>query len=255
VTKRKSIRRSVEKVLWWSSRGMCAFPGCRKELVVEATPADPAKPIGKVAHIVASSDKGPRGDPNYPSELKDEEDNLILLCPDHHDRVDGQPNTYTCDDLRKWKRDHAKWAKRRLREEMVEVGFKDFEELELVRKALLVAPYVERGTFNVVPPAEKMKRNGFGPQVQSEVTLALIKAKEVGKFVEYMSQQDMDFPERLRRGFVEEYLKQRDSGLEGDALFVALREFAGGYSSDFGDQAAGLAVLVYLFEKCEVFES
>jgi hypothetical protein len=43
-------------------------------------------------------------------------------------------------------------------------------------------------------------------------------------------------------------------GLEGDALFYELWNFSSDYSPDFGIRAAGLSVLTYFFDKCEVFE-
>ena len=42
-------------------------------------------------------------------------ENLIVLCPNHHTRVDGQPETYTADLLREWKQTHeATVANKRL---------------------------------------------------------------------------------------------------------------------------------------------
>lgn len=70
-----------------------------------------------------------------------------------------------------------------------------------------------------------------------------------------MALYDTTFPERLRQGFITEYNSLRDTdGLTGDALFYALVDFTSGSISDLKRQAAGLAVLGYLFECCEVFE-
>jgi hypothetical protein len=46
----------------------------------------------------------------------------------------------------------------------------------------------------------------------------------------------------------------KNEGVEGDILFDELHMFSSMDSNSFEYQAAGLAVLVYLFEKCEVFE-
>lgn len=80
-------------------------------------------------------------------------------------------------------------------------------------------------------------------------------SREVEEFVEHVAIRDSRFPERLKAGFVAEYSRLKEQGFEGDSLFEALREFAYGRTRNFQKQAAGLAVLVYLFEKCEVFES
>ena len=65
---------------------------------------------------------------------------------------------------------------------------------------------------------------------------------------------DINFGERLKQGFVNKYLELKKSGIEGDELFLSLFEFASNNSQDLKTQAAGLAVLTYFFETCEVFE-
>ena len=81
------------------------------------------------------------------------------------------------------------------------------------------------------------------------------KSSEVETFVTHVAFMDSDFPERLKGGFVEQYNKFREQGIEGDELFNLMHQYASGYSSDFKKQASGLAVLMYFFEKCEVFEA
>jgi hypothetical protein len=91
------------KILFGLSGNRCAFPTCRNEIIARATDFDPAAVVGQVAHIVASSEKGPRGDPDFPKEQLDREPNLLLLCGQHHALVDKQPNTFTVEQLRRWK--------------------------------------------------------------------------------------------------------------------------------------------------------
>jgi hypothetical protein len=87
------------KLLFGLSAGMCAFPTCRELCIVEATDFDPAVIVGKIAHIRAHSDQGPRSDPHLSIAERNRYDNWILLCGTHHDMVDGQANTYTVQDL------------------------------------------------------------------------------------------------------------------------------------------------------------
>jgi hypothetical protein len=65
---------------------------------------------------------------------------------------------------------------------------------------------------------------------------------------------DSQFPERLKAGFVKRYEECLAHEINGDALFETLHDFASSGSSNFERQAAGLALLCYLFQKCEVFE-
>src|SRR4051794_9931599 len=122
----RNILESDMKVLW-GAQAMCAFPGCRRPLILAATDHDPARVIGKVAHIVAHSDEGPRGDANFPATDREKPDNLILLCGTDHDRVDVQPNTYTSDDLRRWKREHEEWARDALSDALAAVTFAELD--------------------------------------------------------------------------------------------------------------------------------
>ena len=92
------------KILFAQSRNHCAAPGCEQPVVAQATSFDDAAPVAQIAHIVARSDKGPRGDPKFSSAQLHDESNLILLCGHHHALVDAQDSTFTVDELRRWKR-------------------------------------------------------------------------------------------------------------------------------------------------------
>ena len=91
-------------------------------------------------------------------------------------------------------------------------------------------------------------------QTANLLNIGLLQSKQVQKFVETMSGFDSTFTGRLTSGFVNEYQRHRQAGLEGDSLFEAMRLFSAQGRSDIRYQSAGLAVLVYLFERCEVFE-
>jgi hypothetical protein len=84
--------------------------------------------------------------------------------------------------------------------------------------------------------------------------LGFAKAKDVERFVQYMAVADSKFPERLKAGFVAKYNELESQGIQGDGLFEGLKLFATGQSGEFDVQCAGLAVLSYMFEKCEVFK-
>lgn len=239
------------KILYGRAAGRCSFPDCRVDVTLPETLVDRDKQIGKIAHIVGHSDNGPRGDPTYPKEKLDTYDNWILLCPTCHDKVDVQSNTYTIDDLRKIKSEHELWVRTCLIFEMPQIGF---AELEVVAKGISGSPTLVSEDFSLIPPKEKMDKNGLTDKVHFLLTVGMSKCSEVSSYVQYMSRIDPDFPERLKTGFVTEYERLRANGLLGDALFESLRDFSAGGSSEFKRQAAGLAVLVYLFELCEIFE-
>ncbi len=113
------------KILWGRAASRCAFPDCRLPLVLDATHADPIATIGEMAHIVAHAKgpRAPRADPNFPEELRDRYDNLILLCNTHHEMVDIQPNTFTVADLRFWKAELESFVHASLVEQITNVTF------------------------------------------------------------------------------------------------------------------------------------
>jgi hypothetical protein len=62
--------------------------------------------VGEICHILASSPDGPRYDEHQNPKERHGYDNLILLCPIHHEIVDDDPEAYTKERLRKMKIDH-----------------------------------------------------------------------------------------------------------------------------------------------------
>jgi hypothetical protein len=94
------------KTLVALSGGVCAFPGCNKRLVEPGNTADDSAFLGEMAHIVADSRQGPRGNSPMSDEDRDKHTNLLLLCGDHHKTIDSQPHTYSVPVLRRMKEDH-----------------------------------------------------------------------------------------------------------------------------------------------------
>jgi hypothetical protein len=239
------------KILWGRSAGRCNFPDCQKLCIYPKTEFDDIANIGKIAHIYAHSPQGPRANENMDSKELDCYSNWILLCSNHHDLVDKQPNTYTAQDLFEWKHNHEQWVNTQLRKEIINVTF---SELDLITKAISNTPSAPVTDFDITSPSIKLKKNNLTENTHSLITLGLGKSEEVKSFIINVSQFDPKFPERLKAGFIEQYDKDKQKGLNGDALFESLFDFASGYSSEFRQRAAGLAVLVYLFQLCEVFE-
>jgi hypothetical protein len=94
------------KIVLARSGGICAFPGCGKGLVEPGNERDSEAFIGEVAHIVADSRQGPRGDVELSVEDRDKHTNLVLFCQNCHDRVDKQSRTFSVPVLKKIKADH-----------------------------------------------------------------------------------------------------------------------------------------------------
>ena len=89
------------------SAGRCQFEGCNKNLFIEGLTLKRGY-FGNIAHNVASSPEGPRGDKATSSMLSDDVDNLLLLCHEHHKLVDDNPEEFTEARLREMKQKHEK---------------------------------------------------------------------------------------------------------------------------------------------------
>ena len=95
------------KRLFAVSGNRCAFPGCALPLVDEAS----GKVTGRVCHIKADSPGGPHYDPEQHSKERHGFANLVLMCPLHHDVIDGDVETYTVERLLEIKARHeARYA-------------------------------------------------------------------------------------------------------------------------------------------------
>jgi hypothetical protein len=245
------IRAADRALLWWHSGGMCCFPDCAVICVIEATATSPSAIIGQIAHIKARSDAGPRADPSLSDRERNAYSNLILFCPTHHTLVDVRPNNYTADTLGEWKTNREAMTLRDMAQAMPAITF---VELEVVTQALVGNATAQPDSISLVPPRDKMAKNGLTTQTDTLFKLGLVQSTQVRQFVEHMTNVDSGFVSRLTSGFVNEYERQRGEGLEGDELFAALQRFAAQERYQAQYQCAGLAVLVYLFERCEVFE-
>ncbi|MBM3853875.1 MAG: HNH endonuclease [Verrucomicrobia bacterium] len=241
------------KLLWGLAAARCSHPNCRKPLIKEATEHDPHAVLGKIAHIndFSPSTDSPRADSSLTITELNAYENLILLCGDHHDEIDKQKRTFPRETLLKWKREHETWVFSRLQQVVPTIGF---AELEVVCQGILAGTQRPSELATPTPPAEKMLKNKLTEKVRLRLTLGLSVFSEVEHFVQSVARLSPHFPEQLKAGFVRRYNELVQQGIEGDALFEALHDFASSGSSNFERQAAGLGVLCYLFQKCEVFE-
>ena len=77
----------VRFLLWGRAAGRCQYRGCAEQLWYDSV-TKTAFNSGYVAHIVADSPEGPRGDAVRSEQLKADISNLMLLCDVHHRKID-----------------------------------------------------------------------------------------------------------------------------------------------------------------------
>jgi len=110
-----SISARTRKILWGLAGGQCSFTNCKVELINEGLDKKDNAIIGEESHIISKKVKGPRGDIPIESSRKDQYDNLILLCRNHHKLIDSKLDKFTVEDLHKMKHEHETWIKNNLR--------------------------------------------------------------------------------------------------------------------------------------------
>ena len=107
----KSPSDNTIRMLCGKSAGMCEFEGCNKRLFYDnVTLAQFNNAF--VAHIVASSPNGPRGDKVLSSQLSDKLENLMLMCADHHKLIDTNVDEYPVERLKAMKAAHEEKLER-----------------------------------------------------------------------------------------------------------------------------------------------
>lgn len=235
---------STREAIIASSGGRCAK--CFKLISERKEGSINVSIVSKVAHIRGKKPGSSRYDDSMSDKERDSYANLILLCADCHTVVDAQPDDYSVKTLQILKHRHGK---KFIRVTGNGVPGVTFVELERVTKYIASGRAVGEQTYNLVAPRDKILKNDLSAAVEGMIKMGMTRVAEVRKYVSI--QPDIEFGMKLRSSFVSEYMKMREEGFEGDTLFLMLMGFAAGQN---GNESAGLAVLVYLFESCEVFE-
>ncbi len=238
----------ILKALWARSGGLCML--CKKPVVIIDDPRNPPTIIGEMAHIHGLKPNSPRYDPSMTDEERNSYENLLILCRNCHALIDKNPDKYPPEKLKAIKREHEKWV---IEQWKISSSDVTFAELDVVIKYLLKANFPDTpATLQIIPPREKIRKNNLSSEIENLITMAMTGIEQVKEYLNL--NPDPEFSGRLRAGFVAKYLELKNQGLQGDELFYELLNFASGNSNDFKIKAAGLKILTYFFETCEVFE-
>jgi len=97
-----TVTPTTRQVLWARAAGRCQYEGCNKPLIGDLISGKEDRNFGFVAHIVAETPTGPRGDAIRSPLLVNDVANLMLLCHVHHklidvDAVDDHPEARLLD--------------------------------------------------------------------------------------------------------------------------------------------------------------
>jgi len=102
------VSQTVRRSVWVRDAGCCAM--CRERVYLDPSDETPAQFRGEVAHIVGERPDGPRGESNLTQQQRNHENNLVLLCFNHHNEIDGNVQQYPVDRLNSIKAAHRSWV-------------------------------------------------------------------------------------------------------------------------------------------------
>lgn len=100
MTNNRSYKEVTKKNLFLLSRGLCEFCETPIMFVRESERGTTYQNICEVAHISALNKTAARYDPDIPLESLNEIDNLMILCPNCHKKIDKMPTSFSTDYLK-----------------------------------------------------------------------------------------------------------------------------------------------------------
>ncbi len=242
---KKSIPVSTAKMLYANSAGLCCI--CKAQVVIQTT-KDGLKQIGAMAHIAGEN----AGSARYDEEMTDEQrysyDNLMLLCPNCHATIDNAPESYSVKALKDHKQKHEAYIKAQLFQFAQSTSF---AELEVLLDYVVTSSSFINEDLTLITPKDKIHLNSL-ESVSSYIEMGLLKS---GTVADYLNRHpEPRFSKTIKGNFTNKYIELKDSGMDSKEIFFELWDFAANCNQDFALRAAGLAILTYLFEICEVFE-
>jgi hypothetical protein len=98
-------------ILYARAAGRCSFRGCNDNIVEHHLTREPGN-FGQAAHIFAFRERGPRGDEPGRPDNPDTLENLILLCPKCHKKIDDEPEKFSVGELRRHRDEHEARVRR-----------------------------------------------------------------------------------------------------------------------------------------------
>jgi hypothetical protein len=191
-----------------------------------------------------------RYDASKSVEYVNSEQNLIFLCCNCHKIVDTEIFLYPADVLFSMKTEHEENVVQALQQGSIDYTF---AELQVITTFLAqeIGKAMGNTNYQLLRLPDKIKKNQL-TDVQGYIDMGLL---SVSRIEDYINRHpDPSFADKLTRIFVDKYIALKREENEPISIFNALWDFACNDQTDYKYRSAGLAILVYSFEKCEVFE-
>ncbi|OPF79308.1 hypothetical protein VT50_0216630 [Streptomyces antioxidans] len=153
----RAIGQNDTRNLYADAAGRCQNPSCLNPVLVRAENSVRVN-VGELAHIIAASPKGPRGDSVIDPSALALEQNLILLCLVCHKIVDSEESAYPVELLQTWKSSHEARISSAF-------GARAFDRCEEARYTLESYLRSNRSTFDAFGPNSESSWNPLSDAV------------------------------------------------------------------------------------------
>ena len=185
---RKNVPVHTQLELFGRSAGRCEFSGCNKPVWRNDLTLT-ERNFGQVAHIIASSEDGPRGSEES-SNLQIEFSNLMLLCQQCHKEIDDNPGKYTAELLQEWKWKH---------EDRIKIQTKYPED---IHRSTVLWCTVNIGN-RIVPINQEACRNAMFPKYPTDLKGIGIERKDFDRLGDeaYWRVHTKDIKRKIEREF------------------------------------------------------
>lgn len=240
------ISESEQKKLHTKSGNVCAI--CKEVLV--SPQRDGAACIGENAHIYGENPGSARYDSSKDDTFVNSEANLIFLCCNCHKRIDTEVSDFPADKLMRIKANHEAEVVRKLTQASMTYSCADLETLV----KFLILPTTSRNSsisYSVLKIDSKIRKNDLD-EIKDYITIGLTNNKTIDDYLN--KHPDSSYSDRLNCAMSEKYRELKSQGISSVDIFYELWDFASGYSDEYNMKAAGLGIVAFFFEKCEVFE-
>ena len=238
------IKSTEQKLLHVKSGNSCAK--CKGLLVTEGVC------IGENAHIYGEKPGSARYDASQPASFVQSDANLIFLCSSCHTIIDRNVTEYPATRLFEMKRLHEEEIVRRIEDAAPKIGY---EELGVIINYIAdqynVSNSSDSADLILIEIKEKIHKNCLS-EIQNYITIGLSMANLIEDY--FNRTPDRRFSAKVSAVVVTKYRELRQQGVAGIEAFMILWDFIKGNKQSYNIDTAALGLLVYFYEKCEVFE-
>ncbi len=254
---RKQIPNKTQRILFAQSAGICSMPDCNNPIIITEINNEKSS-IAELAHIEAYNPDGARFNPNLSEDERNYEKNIIVVCKNCHKKIDDFPEIYTVEKLKQIKQEHITKIEL-LKENLINFDFKDLTfasnsilENSIKNKDNNIISLEHESTYELRSIDHKLRKNNLTYPSKHLVLSALTQQNTVTSFMSDCSKNNENFPNQLKISLKETYNKLKKNHSGDELFFEMYSQFKDNLNET--EQAACLAIIVYFFTICELFE-